>query len=97
MAFRKKVEQERKRLEPEKSHSSRDEVVKGFEKYLGEEPVLKHYGDMRAVSDVILWKESDLLPLFQPLRSTDYREWWNLALEMRRGERMEQTPKVVGG
>ena len=92
VSFRKKVEQERKQGEPEKSNSSRDEVMKGFEKYLGEEPVLKHYGDMRAVSDAILWKEPELMPLFQPLRSTDYREWWSLALEMRKGREVEMVP-----
>ena len=62
---------------------------------MGEEPILKYYGDMRAVSDAILWKEPDLMPLFQPLRSVDMKEWWNQVLEMRRGDGMDQGPEAI--
>uniref|UniRef100_UPI000AE2093A hypothetical protein n=1 Tax=Leptospirillum ferriphilum TaxID=178606 RepID=UPI000AE2093A len=93
VAFRKKVEQERKQGErDQKTTPATKQALEAFDKVLGEEPVLKHYGDMRAVSDAILWKEPDLMPLFQPFRSTDYREWWNRALEMRKGREAEQAP-----
>ena len=62
---------------------------------MGEEPILKYYGNMRAVSDAILWKEPDLMPLFQPLRSVDMKEWWNQVLEMRRGDGMDQGPEAI--
>ena len=96
-SFRKRFEKEKTDREKRIRDSAPEAVGKlsDYDKILGEEPILKYYGDMRAVSEAILWKEPDLMPLFQPLRSTDYREWWNLALEMKKGEGMEQEPEAI--
>ena len=98
-SFRKRYEKEKADREKRIRDSAQEMVGKmsDYDKIMGEEPILTYYGDMRGGSDAILWKEPDVMPLFQSLRSVDMREWWNQALEMRKGRDVEQTPEAVGG
>ena len=95
-SFRKRYEKEKTEREKRIRDSSPEAVGKlsDYDKIMGEEPILKYYGGMEGVSQAF-WNEKDLLPLFQPLRSVDMKGWWALALEMRRGEGMEQEPEAI--
>jgi hypothetical protein len=89
--FRKRFEKEKTDREKRVKDSAPEAVGKlsDYDKIMGEEPILKYYGGMEGVSQAF-WNEKDLLPLFQSLRSVDMKEWWTRALEMKRGEGMEQ-------
>ena len=94
-SFRKRYEKEKTDREKLVKDSAPQAVGKleDYDKIMGEEPVLKYYGGMEGVAQAF-WNEKDLLPLFQPLRSVDMKEWWTRALEMKRGEGMEQAPGI---